>query len=95
MKTSGVCPSAEAAVVDHALLQYPHQALPNGHSPIRAVIFIFPPPKAVLMQSWSSQFACLIADWLMGEREANDCFMSDRHFKVLKMLLADEINLGA
>lgn len=71
MKTSGVCPSAEAAVVDRALLQYLHQALPNSHSPIRAVIFIFPPPKAVLMQSWSSEFGrpyCRLADGGEGSK---------------------------
>lgn len=54
-----------------------------------------PPPKLFWCKVGRLILAGLIADWLMGEREANDCFMSDRHFKVLKMLLADEINLGA
>lgn len=73
---------------------------PTRHSqmttlPSRQLCSFFPLLKLFWCKAGSLTFACLMADGLMGEREANDWFMSDHHFKVLKILLANEINLGA
>lgn len=39
----------------------------NGHSPIWAVFCIFPPAKALLLQSWSSDFCVPYCKWADGE----------------------------
>lgn len=64
--------------------------LPSGQS-----FAFFSLPKPFWRKVGPLPFACLIANVLVGKREANDCFMSEHHFKILKILLANEINLGA
>ena len=64
--------------------------LPSGH--LRS---FFPLLKLFWCKVGPLTLACLIADGLMGKRGANDPFMSDHPFKVLKILLANEIKLGA